>query len=80
MSQTIDIYVSAGQMSSLFYTFYTDKAGTQEFTSHLKIGNTYEFHRLNKATSHPFYISDEGYKQESTRLLLYLKMVMLVQE
>ena len=42
MSPTIDIYVSGGQhTSSPFYTFYTDDAGTQEFTSHLKIGTTY---------------------------------------
>ena len=66
MSQTIDIYVSAGQMSSPFYIFYTDDAGTQEFTSHLKIGTTYTFHRLNEATTHPFYISDVGYEEEST--------------
>tara|TARA_B100000424_G_scaffold60086_2_gene43530 strand:+ start:7134 stop:10244 length:3111 start_codon:yes stop_codon:yes gene_type:complete len=65
MSQTIDIYVSAGQMSSPFYTFYTDDAGRQELT-HLKIGTTYTFHRLHDATTHPFYISDVGYKQEST--------------
>ena len=61
MSPTIDIYVSGGQeTSSPFYTFYTDDAGTQVFTSHLKIGTTYTFHRLNSATSHPFYISDAG--------------------
>ena len=67
MSPTIDIYVSGGQQtSSPFYTFYTDDAGTQEFTSHLKIGTTYTFHRLNEATGHPFYISDVGYKEVST--------------
>ena len=67
MSPTIDIYVSGGQQtSSPFYTFYIDDAGTQEFTSHLKIGTTYTFHRLNSATSHPFYISDQGYELSST--------------
>ena len=67
MSPTIDIYVSGGQeTSSPFYTFYTDDAGTQVFTSHLKIGTTYTFHRLNSATSHPFYISDQGYELSST--------------
>ncbi|MBC61167.1 MAG: hypothetical protein CMP11_01820, partial [Zetaproteobacteria bacterium] len=55
-------------MSSPYYTFYTDAAGTQELTppNSLYLNNTYTFYRLNDAVNHPFYISDVGYEQAST--------------
>ena len=59
------VYVSAGSMSEPHYRFYTDSEGTTEI-SELDITHTYTFHRLNGATSHPFYISDSGYEQESS--------------
>ena len=59
------VYVSGGSMSEPHYSFYTDSEGTTEI-SELDITHTYTFHRLNGATSHPFYISDSGYEQESS--------------
>ena len=60
------IYVSGGSMSSEpYYQFYTDSEGTTEI-SELDISHSYTFHRLNEATSHPFYVSDQGYKSESS--------------
>mgnify|MGYP003301507042 FL=1 len=59
------VYVSGGSMSEPHYRFYTDSEGTTEI-SELDITHTYTFHRLNGATSHPFYISDSGYEQESS--------------
>ena len=59
------VYVSAGSMSEPHYEFYTDSEGTTEI-SELDITHTYTFHRLNGATSHPFYVSDAGYEQESS--------------
>ena len=52
-------------MSEPYFEFYADSEGTTEI-SELDITNTYTFHRLNGATSHPFYISDSGYEQESS--------------
>ena len=59
------IYVSGGSMSEPYYQFYSDSEGTTEI-SELDISHSYTFHRLNEATSHPFYVSDTGYEQESS--------------
>ena len=59
------IYVSGGSMSEPYYQFYSDSEGTTEI-SELDISHSYTFHRLNEATSHPFYVSDPGYEQESS--------------
>ena len=59
------VYVSGGSMSDPYYQFYTDSEGTTEI-SELDISHTYTFHRLNDATSHPFYVSDVGYEEESS--------------
>ena len=61
----IHVYVSGGSMSEPYYTFYEDSEGTTEIIE-LDISHTYTFHRLNGATSHPFYVSDVGYKQDSS--------------
>ena len=59
------IYVSGGSMSEPYYQFYSDSEGTTEI-SELDISHSYTFHRLNGATSHPFYVSDQGYKSDSS--------------
>jgi len=59
------VYVSGGSFSEPYYQFYTDADGTNEI-SEIDITHTYTFHRLNEATSHPFYLSDMGYKEESS--------------
>jgi hypothetical protein len=63
----INIYVKAIDTSP-HYEFYTDSVGTTELTptNTLYTNNTYIFNRLNNETSHPFFISDVGYEQEST--------------
>jgi hypothetical protein len=62
----IHLYVNGGQLGSPYYRFYTDEAGTQELSpsNTLNLNKKYIFHRLNSATttSHPFYISDNGYE------------------
>ena len=59
------VYVSAGSMSEPYFQFYADSEGTTEI-SELDISHTHTFHRLNDATSHPFYVSDSGYEEESS--------------
>ena len=63
-----NIYVSAGSFDSPFYDFYTDASGTQELTpiNTLYLDASYTFHRLDGATSHPFYISDVSYEEPFT--------------
>ena len=64
-SDIIDIYVDGGTMSDPYYQFYLNDDGTSEITE-IDISKVYKFHRLNGATSHPFYISDMGYEAESS--------------
>ncbi len=64
-SDIIDIYVDGGMMSDPYYQFYLNDDGTSEVTE-LDISKSYQFHRLNGVTSHPFYISDMGYEAESS--------------
>ena len=59
------IYVSKGSFSSPYYNFYLDSAGVQELST-LNSSYTYIFHRLNEEISHPFYIGDSGYKNNSS--------------
>ena len=52
----VNIWVSAGSLSSPFYRFYTDESGTSELRELiLDPSKTYTFLRSNEATSHPFY-------------------------
>ena len=60
-----NVYVSMGSFSSPYYEFYSDSAGTVPLTS-LDVNETYTFYRLGNAPTHPFYVSDVGYKQTST--------------
>lgn len=57
MTTSINIYVDGGDFAAPYYNFYTDDAGTQVFDQQFDGTKTYNFHRLNGATSHPFYIS-----------------------
>jgi len=67
-SDVTHIYVSGGSFSDPHYQFYTDAEGTNEI-SEIDISHTYTFHRLNDATSHPFYISDMGNGEEPSSKL-----------
>ena len=65
VSDAIDVYVDSGTMSDPYFQFYLDEEGSNELTE-IDISNNYEFHRLNDATSHPFYVSDQGYEADSS--------------
>ena len=63
----IDLWVSGGSFNAPYYQFYTNAAGTEELTElSLDTDYTYTFRRLGGATSHPFYLSDTGFKKAST--------------
>ena len=69
--ENIDLWVSAAGSEAPYYRFYADSSGTQELTEPtFDTNNTYTFYRLNEETSHPFYISDTGYKQTSSDAIL----------
>ena len=58
MMQNIDIWVSGGSHDAPYYRFYRDIEGDNELPELVFTSNSqYTFHRLNKATSHPFYIA-----------------------
>ena len=62
------IYVSGGSFSYPYYQFYSDSAGANQIDGLYLSDAKYEFKRLNNATSHPFFISDVGYKDPSNIL------------
>jgi uncharacterized surface protein with fasciclin (FAS1) repeats len=66
---SIDVYVGDGSMTSPFYQFFTDSAGTNAMTE-IDITKNYKFQRLNNPSTHPFYISDSGYATEASAELL----------
>ena len=71
MAQNNDIYVDEGTMSSPYYNFYTDSAGTALLPDNaLDVTQSYTFHRLNSASSHPFFLSDAGYEQTATTAIM----------
>ena len=71
VAQNSDIYVDGGSMSSPYYTFYTDSAGTTLLPDNaLDVTQSYTFHRLNSASTHPFFLSDAGYEQTATTALM----------
>ena len=65
---TETIYVGPGSTTAPHYTFYSDETGVVE-RGHLvlDIDTNYVFKRLGDATSHPFFLSDKGKKQNSSR-------------
>ena len=63
----IDLWVSGGSFDAPHYQFYTNAAGTEELKGlSLDTDYTYTFRRLGGSTSHPFYLSDTGFKEAST--------------
>ena len=66
-----NLWVSAAGFESPYYRFYTDSDGSQELTEVIfDTSKSYTFYRLNEETSHPFFISDSGYKQTSSDAIL----------
>ena len=67
----VDLWVSAADFESPYYRFYADSSGNQELTElTFDTNKSYTFYRLNEETSHPFFISDTGYKQTSSDAIL----------
>ena len=61
LAPPIDVFVSNGDMSAPYYNFYMDSSGNYPLTE-IDISMPYKFHRLSNPSTHPFYISDTGYK------------------
>ena len=67
IANTVNIYVDGGSLNSPYYEFYLDNSGTTLLKDlELNIDHTYVFQRLNNSNSHPFYISDVGYKEKNS--------------
>ena len=72
ITSIIDVFVDGGQNTNSdlpYYKFYLDPTGSVR-VNQLNVLNTYRFRRLGNATSHPFYISDLGYEQVSSKIEL----------
>jgi hypothetical protein len=75
----IDIFVNNSNIEgdSNSYDFYSDIDGKNKIeiaknnlTITLDISKKYRFSRINNNVSHPFYISDEGYKLLSSKIII----------
>ena len=55
--QSIDLFVDGGRLDSPFYNFY-DSEGEQIKDLIINPRHKYTFHRLDDASTHPFYISE----------------------
>ena len=55
--QSIDLFVDSGSLDSPFYNFY-DSEGKQIQDLIINPRHKYTFHRLDDASTHPFYISE----------------------
>ena len=64
----IDVLVSGGSLEQPFYRFF-DSEGEELDGLEINVKKTYRFHRLGNAGSHPFYLSDSGLNQPSSRSL-----------
>ncbi|MFL2506036.1 MAG: Ig-like domain-containing protein [Parasynechococcus sp.] len=66
---TIKIYVNSGSFRAPYFSFFTDSSRSVSFgTNELDVSKTYEFIGAN--STHPFYIGDSGYRQESSTALV----------
>ena len=65
-NKRIEIFVSAGSFSKPYYTF-SDKKGRRIESFELDPTKRYRFRRADKASTHPFYISNQGWNQPATR-------------
>ena len=63
-----DIFVNSGTFLEPYYEFYLDEAQTIEVSTLYLSKRLYKFQRINQANTHPFFISDSGYKTESTKI------------
>ena len=61
----IEVFVSAGSFSEPYYTF-KDKKGRTIKDFELDPSKKYRFRREDNASTHPFYISDQGFTQPAT--------------
>ena len=61
----VEIFVSAGSFSRPYYNFQ-DKKGRAIDRLELNTNRKYRFRRIDNATTHPFYISDQGFNRPTT--------------
>ena len=64
----IDVFVDAGSFEEPFYRFF-DAEGDEMDDFKINVKKKYRFHRLDDASSHPFFISDSGHGEPSTSSL-----------
>ena len=65
-----DFWVSSGSHHQPFYQFYADARGSIEVSViSMNARNSYTFRRLGSSSSHPFYVSDSGYKLAHTSIV-----------
>ena len=62
----IEVCVSAGSFSNPYYTFKNKKGKTIEGLE-INPSKRYRSRRADKASTHPFYISNQGWNQPATR-------------
>jgi len=65
--ESVYIYVDSGSFTDPYYRFYLNDNGTNEVST-LYTGNSYVFKRTTGSTSHPFFISDNGYGKNSSKV------------
>lgn len=62
----IEVFMSAGSFSDPYYTF-EDKKGRNIQDFEFDPGKRYRLKRADKASTNPFYISDQGWSQPATK-------------
>ena len=66
---TIKIYIGSGYFQAPYFSFYTDSSRSISFgAKELDVSKTYEFITAN--SYHPFYVGDNGYRQDSSAALV----------
>ena len=61
----IDVFVDAGSFENPYYRFF-DANGKEFDDFKINVKKKYRFLRLGGSESHPFYVSDSGYNEDST--------------
>jgi len=67
-NKVIDVFVDAGSFEEPFYRFLNSN-GDEYKNFKINVKKTYRFSRFSEVESHPFYIGDSGFNQESSDAL-----------
>ena len=61
----VDVFVDEGSFDEPFYRFF-DSDGDEIENFKINVKKKYRFYRMDKAETHPFFISDSGYNSSSS--------------